>query len=959
VLLPVQLQRGGLRLRVVVILLATALIVIDAVVYWPPEGCNDHPFQCGTMGGISGIALAAVAGVMGFGWLSRHVLQSYWRDAQGEPETIFSTLVRRPSKNAAAPSESVFETIAPSLDGQRLRRTVPTRWPPSWFSSYVSGPPQLVVGQAGEGKTTLLVQLTERLAEERLVPVPVSLRDGGEFTNFLELAKKAFYRTIDEQLASEEEGDRIWRWVCRSGRLVVLADDLQLLPSSAREGLAGVFREAERENYALVVTSRPDGVSGDVEGWRVPFDRLDAGEALGLTRNETLNDEVDDSLDPLVLKLIRRGELNESRYYLFLVARLRRHGVLAQGDEPPGRSRLAVRRWLLDLYVRAYLDGRLTRGDGLKEQERAQALAEIQQASYNAVKGGRKEARVRVSGAPIKSAIGAGLLRPLEGDEAQIDHALLESYLASRAIDGAANGWAELVDNEAGAPEARDALLFHVGTTERRSLAKEVVTRLLKRSREGTDAISSTINAADIAYAADLNDNNGELVAALAEVWERAGTLERMALVEKLAHIRSQKAIGKLWEKCDDGDYRVSWAAGCALAGEPRPARLTRRDQASRAARVLKPDIKEAIAEGRSLAANIAGDEDRVDDWHPTVRRLKRLGWILPVLAVGADDTSTLDHMDEVFELFGLGASSSFTGLTEQRGPEASIAQGFKAAARLAAWDLPSRPNPVTMGQLLKRLQALYEQAGFWYSRLVLLHGLTDMVIAIDRDKDLAAIVGDADRARRTICAVAKMLPCSAAPPGDWVPGRAPEKHEHAFVVEAAELCRTALAEVRDRDGIDQAREIRERYIWDDEGMAVGAPPPRLEPRALRLLGDVAVLLNLNEKGANDYTASAVAYDRKLRKEFGTNDYLPRCLSKDGDRTRILADESKECECPFHRCPYPENVQRAHREMSKLFSRQVRHAVDESGPPPWQPQFRDRAYRRFWLEMERKAKYGA
>jgi len=132
---------------------------------------------------------------------------------------------------------------------------------------------------------------------------------------------------------------------------------------------------------------------------------------------------------------------------------------------------------------------------------------------------------------------------------------------------------------------------------------------------------------------------------------------------------------------------------------------------------------------------------------------------------------------------------------------------------------------------------------------------------------------------------------------------------------------------------------------------------------ALRLLGDVAVLLNLNETGARtltdeDVADKDVARDRELREQFGTNNYLPWCLSLGRNRD-VLLDSQGRCDCPFKRCPYPRNVQRAHRELSKHFCRHARgHALDFS-PPPWQAKLRGTAYWHFWMEMERKAKYGA
>ncbi|MFZ2114175.1 MAG: hypothetical protein WAU77_10670 [Solirubrobacteraceae bacterium] len=964
--LPVQFQRVGLVLLTAVALGALAFAGVTYWVFESPGGCSAHVYVCGVTGGVGGIAVAALIGAAGFVWVSRHVLRRYWRVAKAKPWSLVASAAYQPKPGAATTNARLIaETIVPSPTAG-LRRSPSWARFRAWFEPVPSVPPQLVVGQAGEGKTTLLVELTRLLAEKHRVPVPVSLREVGSFDGFLALAKKAFESNINEQLASSDEADRIWRWVCWTGRLVVLADDLQLLDAD-RARLADAFREAEREKYALVVTSRRDRVGPALEAWRVPVSQLDADEALEEVGGKP---EEPTPLNLKLRKLIEHGELNESRYYIAVLTRLIEHRGITKHTRLPHLTRLAVRRWLLDRYADAYKRGTLTPGDAVKPADRAQALAEMAHSCFVAVADG-EEATIEVSSPGLESAVAAQFLRRSVGDDARVEHALLQSYLASRELAmGPEEQWRALARSNAETPEARDALLFYAGRPDRSRTARDLVLAMLECDADESDKVSIALAATDIVFAADVTGLEARLVRRLRDASENAGTLERRRLVERLARIPGDGAISALWKICDDSNYRVSWEAGCALAGAPTPPGVPQHQRAVQATQVLEKTIHNAIANGEKLAARLTvratstGERQTVDDWDPAVRPLKRLGWILPVLAVGADDISVFAHLDRLLPLCGIGATGDVKPLTEQRGPEASIAQGFKAAARLATWDLrevDEPPTPATIDELLERMTTLYGDAQFWYSRLVLLHGLTDLVIRSTREA--AGGSADVQKARTIITDAKEAAPCGAVPDG-WTPAdpQPADTREHAFVVETATLCSAAIEEVVRAfgEGADEAalRAIREKYIWDDEGVAVGTPPKRLTPRTLRLLGDVAVLLNLNEAGARTFTDEDVARDRELREQFAINNYLPWCLSL-GHNRDVLLDPQGQCGCPFERCPYPRNVQRAHRELSKLFCRDARSHALAFSRPLWQSKLRGTSYWRFWMEMERKAKYGA
>lgn len=117
--------------------------------------------------------------------------------------------------------------------------------------------PHVVVGGVGTGKTALLVRLTQLLAERGAVPVPVRLRDAREL-DFRELARKRFVADANAALMSDAEGEKIWRQLCRSDRVVVLADGLEeaLLKDKERDNrIRLAIRQADEDQLPLIIAS--------------------------------------------------------------------------------------------------------------------------------------------------------------------------------------------------------------------------------------------------------------------------------------------------------------------------------------------------------------------------------------------------------------------------------------------------------------------------------------------------------------------------------------------------------------------------------------------------------------------------------------------------------------------------------------------------------------------------------
>ena len=401
-----------------------------------------------------------------------------------------------------------------------------------------------------------------------------------------------------------------------------------------------------------------------------------------------------------------------------------------------------------------------------------------------------------------------------------------------------------------------------------------------------------------------------------------ASRLARLAAVGQLAALPIGTVAKALWDYAGDNDYGVRWAAASALVtaeSDPYMALAT-------------TCFEPIFAEAETLAE--AGKQ--VDDWKEPVTSLKTMAWILPALRTSARNAgheAAAEAADaalaRLLALAGVivrdGAPRWPTPITKQRGFESSIAQGFKVDA-LKHPDAPLDEDAVE----------LLERAAFWYSRLNLVHA-----VAL-RAREAGA--AEQRRARAIIKAHAKRRPQvseNAASPG----GRASVrevKREHPFVRAAAKLALRAVNDVRqDEKG--------NPFIWDDEGVVVASRPDRLHRDASQLVGEITVLLNMNEAG-----------DETQRDEFGTRDVLPYCFSGSRDRGEVFGTKDDGCHgsCAFKLCPYRPVTGRkaAHRELSRAFCRHQRTMARRRTARRWRSRVRRPALREFWERLESLAR---
>ena len=323
--------------------------------------CGVHGLSCGILQTILmpflTLSLATVAYLL---FRFSRVHRTYQRKAGQAPHdlvetagSIFGTVVGR---------DQLCAVLMEDLRDCRTRRT------------------QVVVGGVGTGKTALIVLLTEALAEQKAVPVPLRLRNATSDLDFRRLAFARFSREVQGNLRSDAEAEKVWRRLGKQGRIVVLADGLEEALTGAdlaeeRDTIIGLaIRRANDEGLPLIITSRPHD---SLRGMEVSLTALEPlSEEAALTYISS-GDEREDRqrLDWIV----EMAGITEAPTYLQIAAELHGAGLLERamtgqsGDEAVetrGADRAALRFHLLDTWVNALISGRFRPGLALSQEDR-------------------------------------------------------------------------------------------------------------------------------------------------------------------------------------------------------------------------------------------------------------------------------------------------------------------------------------------------------------------------------------------------------------------------------------------------------------------------------------------------------------------------------------------------------------------------------------------------------------
>lgn len=227
----------------------------------------------------------------------------------------------------------------------------------------------VIVGRMGTGKTAMLVLLTRRLAKMKAIPVPIHLRHATEELNFRKLAFDRFVDEVSQHMVSEAEAEKVWRWLLRQRRVVVLADGLEealLSEDRAAERdnmIRQAIREANDQDLPLVIASRPHDPLRSLEATIVELEPLNEEAAL-----EYVARGGGWAADPgTVARIVQTADFSEAPTYLQLARQLHAVGLL---EHPTGQEtgqlfedttldRAGLRYCMLETWVEHLIYGHL------------------------------------------------------------------------------------------------------------------------------------------------------------------------------------------------------------------------------------------------------------------------------------------------------------------------------------------------------------------------------------------------------------------------------------------------------------------------------------------------------------------------------------------------------------------------------------------------------------------------
>jgi hypothetical protein len=844
---------------------------------------------------LTTFAVALLAYVWFYLWTSYHAIGRLRKKAVARPASLFPSPPRVGRAEYVIGRDALIKEIFEKATDESGTR------------------PQLIVGDTGSGKTSLLLALAEYFAKRGILPIVVSLRDFSEL-DFFDIARARFNDYVNPHLRSDADTDKVWRSAWRAHKIVLLADDLDRtsVPGLGADPYKTAARlaldAAARRQLPLVITSRIEGlphtgVTVDVTELG-PLD-LEAGEAaeifvkrLGRAAEER----------NVLRENIERGKLTVNPFYLGVAADLLR---LRSLESPPNGGEHAVRVALMEAWHKALLGG-----STVAPQERARREQMLDLVSdFAAARLPREGPQVEpqfVQGKWLQALHAAEHFDLLEVDEEgehRFKHDAMHAYFGSRALHRNPGLLDRVLKQGADAPRVQLALVFAAAATHDHRLCEKACTVLLATSESVDERqLLRAGAAAEIARAGGFHDLDERIAETCVQARHHASTLMRRSVLEQLSKLSGKRAVTALWAFVDDEDYTVRWAAAGKLvercsATEQTPSDLSPEEfvAGAHAYLSLSTRFERHLHDAEGLSKPL-------DDWVPKMLPLKLMAWILPTLRTGTKalrdrhvDELVADHLNRLIAL-------ERKPVTRQKGLEASLAQGFKVDAQRNR-----------LGGVDDDALELLDRAKFWYSQLNLVHAITLR----------EANAEGPPKQRRSVSA---LLHDSAEQPA------------HPFLRAAAKLCDEGLAEVartREPNDID-------RYVWGDEGELVsGSPPDGLHDAAIQLVGDIVVLLNMNETSGESE-----------RERFGTNDRLPFCIKQSVDRKELLRGCVGEQKCGLGLCPYQPALNRlsAHREISRAFCAHQRRNASAHVARRWGSRVKERALREFWGELESRAR---
>ena len=947
---PPTLQFLGI---VVVFLVAVGfgLTYIVGSPWWHESNtlCDTSSVGCGLAIHLLGTGIVAVIAFYVF-FLGRETYTALWwrRRAKKTPETLFNRL----------PPSGGLTGLAARKPMERRRRPVPVRRRPDSVHELRFGSArsiadnvvsrkrlvkeiaddldagahmQVLVGRTGSGKTMVLLKLVQHLAKRGQVPIAISLRDSTDL-DFEEQAWKSYRRAFPKH--TEEEVDKHWRWHRRGGLIVILIDDLE----KAREGktkakpraVIEALEATARAGLRVVAATRPSGVPAEFKHGRIDLEPLDDMEVCAaLEQRVTLgsgNGHDETAVKGVIKTIVKDAQIPKTPYFLAISRVLADTGTLPQLDVG---AKADTRLVLLDAYREDLRSGRSRADSGLDKTTRENALDGLEAVALVSL---GKPTKVDDVNAAVRDLLDLeldtrliveygqrlGVLESRYDDVVRFGHPTTLAYFASCYLVKRKDDrdlWSRALTAADLGSAAGLAFVFANAAAGDAELARSTSIQLLDRLDDATNGSNGASELANpnerlqiLNTAEEIARRNDAWSGGLAErILERArkerdlGAVprEQIRLIEELGSIHSQRAYETLWGYATKApDYSVRRRAMRVLleSGEDGvKSALGQVEQVMKAAKEFRQTHKLPVSDDRGAP---------FDD-------LRAVAWVLPSIRTVCRGTAASCALDE----YQLRLREHAEQMTMQSGMESSIADGLKQ-------DAMRDPGKPVDEFALEMLDPDKKPAIFWFTRVLLVQAVARRCFGADEDQSERK----RSQSARARCELSRKLVSAT------------RNDPHPFVRATARLCTRALR-----------RGKWEPYIWFDmTQVAAGASSP-LVPEARQLIGEIVLVLNMNEHAPAD-----------VRAQFSSATALPACLEFSANRAEILGLAAPRDDCPFRRgdkclCPYTYHPPEAgiRRELSRAFCRDQR--LNATRLP--HSDIHVKALKDFWREMEYLARF--
>jgi hypothetical protein len=862
------------------------------------------------------------------------------------------------------------------------------------------GRPQVVVGDIGAGKTAVLVRLTQLLAGQGTIPVPIRLPPDDFDLDFETLAQEQFLSEVNADLLSAADGETTWRRLRRERKVCVLADGIDdvLAGEPERDSIIrDAIRKARRQHLPLVLVSRSYAPFGTTDAAILTLEPLSHEVALAYC------DATPAQQDQRRLGwVLGRAEVVDAPVYMQVTRELDLKGLLwpaGPGDlvqtEDVDRARL--RCALLETWCRAIIAGYLGDSAPLNRPERVAALEHASALACAGLRLGRREVRFdelrdepvlaevrrRLAAADQEAGRAAGVqyvdvrlaaewaaelgLLEVRRSIVRFPHSEMQAYLGARLLDAAVRDpeyVRQAMEYPGPSREFLIALVFNSRAPGEHAAAAGFA-QTLRRATGGRDddkILDIYAAALELDSAAPVPEH-AAIAAEIADRFPRIRAADPRTLSE--AKVRLVRRLGEAAQvidrrhrdgtceatpaytalfriACTDRSYPVQLAAAREIGsgGEAAYAELGPR---------LRPgsgDAQEAVVSAWLTPMLVDSVHRAAGPDHPELARQARddlVGWLRHVLPAAAGASATTEPSIAL---------------------EVALAQGFRFAAN-------RRPAPADREArlyLAEQAEEMLAGSRYWLAQLTLLHALCLFT--------MPGIDGADPRGSAPDPGLIVQRWVGRAAAGDARPnGRS---RVHPLVAAAADLVGQALRTARPDqycwiDERELIRQVGSRYRGTAEvpgRHGLWIPPSAgwagLSGRAQQLLADVVLLMSLTDR--DDQPEEA---DRRRRRADRTD--LPPCLTHyrpvlepgliTGSAVAAVAGASCIDGCVFELCPYPpKGDQPSWMELSEAFCRHQRELVGgrlslRRATADWQ-MMRKAQLSRFWAEMTSRSQTG-